>query len=205
LQVFSSSSLEGALNTLGIFFLQQNLHAPLALYGFLSTALGAGLTLGAFLAGIFAQRLGVTRVLSVGLTLSEIAAIAYARLTNFSLALVVTFLIGFLSGGINVAVGPILYHTTPRAFIGRVAAVVTPALALSSLFSVALVSYLDSTPLHNFQTSLLGIHFGPIDTIFLGAGVLATLGGVYAMINLRGLTIADTTESVADNEEILAK
>jgi MFS family permease len=147
---------EGSLNTLGIFFLQQNLHTSLSLYGFLATAMGAGLTLGAFLAGIFAQRLGVTRVLSLGLTLSGVLSIVYARLTNFIPALIITFMIGFLAGSVNVAVGPILFHTTPRELIGRVAAVVTPALALSSLISIAIVSYLDSTLLHNFSARIPG-------------------------------------------------
>ncbi|MDQ2714812.1 MAG: MFS transporter [Chloroflexota bacterium] len=185
---------EGALNTLGVFFLQQNLHTSLSLYGFLGMAMGAGLTLGALLAGAFAQRLGVTRVLSIGLTLSGVAAIVYARLTSFPPALVITFLIGLLTGSVNVAVGPILFHTTPRELIGRVAAAVTPALALSSILSIALVSYLDGTLLHNFHASLLGIQFGPIDSIFLATGVLATLGGGYAMLTLRGVHIADTEE-----------
>ncbi|MBA2287020.1 MAG: hypothetical protein H0W02_16225 [Ktedonobacteraceae bacterium] len=78
---------------------------------------------------------------------------------------------------------------------------VTPALALSSILSIALVSYLDGTLLHNFHASLLGITFGPIDSIFLGTGVLAMLGGGYAMFTLRGIHIADTEEQAQQEPE----
>lgn len=190
---------EGAFNTLGVFFLQENLHTPLVLYGFLSTAMGAGLTVGALLAGLFAQRLGVTRVLSIGLALDGLVAILYARQVSFLPALALVFLIGFLVGAVNVAVGPILFQTTPRELIGRVAAVVTPALALSSILSISLVSYLDGTLLRNFHATIVGIQFGPIDTIFLATGVLALLGGLYALIQLRCLNNATAVEPATED------
>ncbi|HZR40387.1 MAG TPA: MFS transporter [Ktedonobacteraceae bacterium] len=182
---------EGAFNTLGIFFLQQNLHTAPNLYGFLDTAMGAGLTIGAALAAAFAQRIGVARVLSMGLLIAGLFVIVYARLTSFLPALIVMFALGFLAGGVNVAVGPLLFHTTPKALIGRVAAIANPLLSLSSMLAIATVSYLDSTIMHNFHATLFGISFGPLDTIFLSTGILATLGGLYAVVNLRGVKLAD--------------
>jgi len=69
-------------------------------------------------------------------------------------------------------------------------AVFNPLFSLVGMFSVAIAGYLDSTVLHNFHTRLLGISLGPIDTIFTGTGILAILGGLYAVINLRGVKLA---------------
>ncbi len=117
--------------------------------------------------------------------------IVYARLISFLPALIVMFVLGFLAGGVNVAVGPLLFHTTPKELIGRVAAIANPVLSLSSMLAVAIVSYLDSTIMHNFHAVLFGISFGPLDTIFLSTGILATLGGLYAVVNLRGVKLAN--------------
>ncbi|HZO70566.1 MAG TPA: MFS transporter [Ktedonobacteraceae bacterium] len=187
---------EGCFSALGVFFLQQNLHTSLSFYGFLNTAMGLGLTVGALLAAAFAQRLGVTRVLSIGLTLTGLLVIVYARLTSFIPALIIMFIQGLLVAGVNVAVNPLLLQTTPQALLGRVAAVAKTGLNLSSLLAVAIVSFLASTVMHDFHASILGVAFGPIDTIFMVAGLLATLGGLYAVFNLRAVKIAKVEEEV---------
>lgn len=116
----------------------------------------------------------------------------FSRLTNFLPALLMIFLYGFLAGCVNVAISPILLHVTPRKFVGRVAGVLNPALALALLLSVTLVVYLDNTLLHHFQTSLWGMRLGSIDTILFGTGVLALLGGIYAMISFHKATIVES-------------
>ena len=35
--------------------------------------------------------------------------------------------------------------------------------------------------------TLLGVHFGPVDTILTGAGVIALVGALFAMVSLRGV------------------
>ncbi|MBA2288134.1 MAG: hypothetical protein H0W02_21885, partial [Ktedonobacteraceae bacterium] len=60
-------------------------------------------------------------------------------------------------------------------------------MSLCSILSAALAGYLASTLLHNFHATVLGLSFGPIDTIFLGMGALVVLGGLYAMANLHDL------------------
>jgi len=44
--------------------------------------------------------------------------------------------------------------------------------------------------LADFHASVQGQPLGPIDTIFLIAGALAAVGGLYAMRSLRGLRLA---------------
>jgi MFS family permease len=189
----------GAINALGIFFTTQNLHTPANLYGFLDTAQGAGMVLGAILASIFAQRMGVARLFWLSITAVGVGILVFARLASFIPALSVLFFVGIVLAPIDIAIGPLILHATPREFVGRVMAVITPTNALASIASTALAGALASTVLQGFHATVLGASFGPIDTIFTGAGLLMVLGGLYAMIELRGGTLAraEASEPVA--------
>jgi hypothetical protein len=48
--------------------------------------------------------------------------------------------------------------------------------------------------LKSFQATLIGITFGPLDTIFTATGILAIIGGLFAMVRLRGITLNTETE-----------
>lgn len=152
---------EGAQQALGIFFYQQNLHAPLSLYGVLLGVAGAGLIGGSLLAALFAQRLGVGRVFSAALLCEGIMVVLYARSTSFLPACLALCAISVLVAIINVALNPLALFVTPKELIGRVAA------TAASLAGGALAS---------LHTSWLGLTFGPFDTIFTATGLL-TIGG----------------------------
>jgi hypothetical protein len=62
------------------------------------------------------------------------------------------------------------------------------------MLSVAVAGYLYSAVLQSFHVTLVGITFGPIDTIFTATGFLAIIGGLYAMVKLRGITLNTETE-----------
>ncbi len=186
--------INGALNALNIFFITQNLHMSVSLYGLLGTALGAGLTVGALLAGALAQRLGLTRTFWLSLVAGGVLVLVYARLTHFVLALVVLFLLGLVTTAVNVVAGPLVLHVTPRELIGRVTSVLMPALNLATLLSVAIAGYLYGTVLRSFHATLVGIPFGPLDTIFTTTGILAIIGGLFAMVKLRWITLNPETE-----------
>jgi MFS family permease len=177
----------GVSETLGFFFVTQNLHASPPLYGFLSTASGVGLLVGAVLASWGVQRIGVARAFWLGVLLMGAMEIVYARLTNFPLALVILFLQGMPNAALNVAMGPLVLSVTPRALVGRAWALLTPAMNLAALLSTVTAGYLSSTLLRGFHATILGITFGSIDTLFTISGVLALVGGVSAMLNLRGV------------------
>ena len=78
---------------------------------------------------------------------------------------------------------------TPREYLGRVMAVINPASSLTSVVSITLAGSLASTVLSGFHAHLLGTTFGAIDTIFTGTGLLIMAGGLYAMLNLRGVRL----------------
>ena len=66
--------------------------------------------------------------------------------------------------------------------------------AIAVTLSVAAAGYLYSTVLQSFHATLVGITFGPIDTIFTVTGILVVAGGLYAMVNLRGVILNTETE-----------
>jgi MFS family permease len=187
----------GALNALDIFFTTQNLHTSADLYGFLGAAQGFGMVLGAILASIFAQRIGVARLFWLSIVALGTVLLVFARLTSFAPALAVLFVGGLTLAPIDVAAGPLILHATPKEFVGRVMAVISPTNALASIVSAAIAGSLASTVLHGFHAVVLGISLGPIDTIFTGTAILVTLGGFYAMVGLRGVTLAKAEDAPA--------
>jgi MFS family permease len=194
----------GCYNALNIFFLTQNLHAPAKLYGFIEAAFGGGAIIGAILGSAFAQRIGVARMFWLSVLVMGAIFLIYARLTNFALAIVGVLLVGFSNAPLNIAVGPLILHVTPREYIGRVMAVITPANSLASVASISLAGALASTALRGFHATFLGLTFGPIDTIFTGTGLLILIGGVYAMLNLRQVRLSGEKAPAAAPMEVAA-
>jgi len=187
----------GSINALDIFFATGTLHVAAGLYGILEGAIGAGLLAGAIVGGLYAGRFGLTRVLWLSLVALGLLVLVYARLTGFGPALLVLFLVGVPNGALNVVINPLLLQVTPRAFVGRVSAVLMTAISVASLLSIVVSGVLDSTVLHGFHARLLGVNVGPIDTIFSAAGLLGVAGGLYAFLNLRHVSGTPVKDSVA--------
>lgn len=180
----------GTLNTLDIFFVTQNLRAAPGFYGVLTSAQGIGLIAGAVFAGVYAQRIGTARVFGYALVVWGITIIVYARLTSVAPAVVLMILTGFLLSVAQVAESPLFMHVTPQAFLGRAYSVFAPAISAAELLGIGLSGYLDSTVLRQFHGTVLGVAIGPVDTIFSVVGVAMLAAGLYALVNLRGVTLA---------------
>jgi MFS family permease len=116
--------------------------------------------------------------------------LVYSRLTSFGPAVALMGALGVFQAALNVAIGPLMLSVTPRALIGRVSAILNPALAVANLAGTALAGYLAGTVLAGFATSAWGMSFGPVDTIFSGAGAVALLGAIYCALNLRAKAVA---------------
>jgi MFS family permease len=177
----------GALNTLDYFFVTGNLHAPTSLYGALSGVMGIGMILGAILAGAFAQKIGLTRTLWLSLLGMALLITGYARSTDIWVAIILIGVAGIPQAALNVAAGPLLLQSTPREMVGRVSSILNPTITISTLVGAALGGYLDSTVMRDFSATLLGIHFGPVDTIFTAAGLIALVGALFAAFSLWGV------------------
>ncbi|HKG26506.1 MAG TPA: MFS transporter, partial [Thermomicrobiales bacterium] len=76
----------GALNTLDVFFVTENLGAPAKYFGILGAALGAGMLLGSIAAGVVASRLRLEDMIWGSLALIGLVVLVYARLTSFPTA-----------------------------------------------------------------------------------------------------------------------
>lgn len=175
----------GALNALGVFFVTQNLHADPTIYGVFDSVYAVGALLGAVLGGVFAQRIGLTRLVWLSLLLLGLGILVYSRMTSAPPALAVLFVAGIPQATLNIAVGPLVLRVTPRELLGRVMAVLNPVITGASLASIAIAGYLASTTLHGFHARVAGLELGPLDTIFGVSGLLVVAGALYAAIALR--------------------
>ncbi|HEX6556222.1 MAG TPA: MFS transporter [Ktedonobacteraceae bacterium] len=177
----------GALQSLGYFFITENLHAPASAYGLLGAVFGIGAITGAVLVRVIGQRVGLARLLWIALVTSGLFVIIMSHLTSLYPALVAAFLFGVSTTAVLVTAGPLALDNTSREFVGRVTAVINPVGRLAALVSVVLAGSLVSTVLHGFHANVLGISFGPVDTVFTGLGLLAVTGGIYTRVSLRDM------------------
>ena len=185
----------GALQTLGYFFITENLHTPASDYGLFGADFGVGAIAGALLVTFFGQRIGLARLLWIALVASGAFVIVMSHLSSFSLALGAAFLFGVSATAIIVTAGPLALHATSREFVGRVTAVINPLGKLAALLSVIVAGILVSAALRGFHVVLLGITFGPVDTVFSGMGLLAIVGGLYARASLHDLLAESSADS----------
>jgi MFS family permease len=172
----------GSLQTLGYFFITENLGAPPSAYGILGADFGFGAIAGALLVTLLGERIGLGRLLWMALIASGLFVTLMSHLTMLALALVAAFFFGVSATAIIVAAGALALRATSREYVGRVTAVINPIGKLAALLSVAIAGYLVGTVLADFHATFLGIHFGPVDTIFTGMGLLAVAGGLYARL-----------------------
>jgi MFS family permease len=175
----------GAYNALYIFFLPENLHTAPGNAGYLTAALGAGVILGAFVSNALNRRIGLVRMVQGSLLVAGICFMAMARLTSFVPVLCLAVCLGIAEAALNVGLMPLVIRETPHHMMGRVSGVFMPLTTSASLIGLALAGYLASTVLVRFHAQVAHVQFGPIDTIFTGAGLLILAGGIYALVALR--------------------
>ncbi|GIL27542.1 MFS transporter [Actinocatenispora comari] len=177
----------GALNALNVFFVTDNLHAAAHWYGTIGMAEGIGSVLGALGAAAIAARLGNARVFAVGLVVVGLGTIVYARMPALLAGLVVIVVLAVPLGALNSVLSPLVLDATPPRLVGRVISVLNPTQQVASLAGVAVAGWLASIVLLGFDADVAGVHLGRLDTILLAAGLLVLIGGVYAMVALRGV------------------
>ena len=100
-------------------------------------------------------------------------------------------------------VAPLVLHTTPQELIGRASSVLGLVLSLAAALSFTLAGYLDSVVLHDFRATAFGMSIGPVDTIYMGTGILVIASGLYAFLSLRRITLTEKTapQPVAATEQ----
>ena len=174
----------GAMNTLDVFFLTDNLHANAHLLGFISMVFGVGAVIGALTAGRIVKWFGARRTTWVALTVAGIVVLVFARQTMFAAGLVAFFFVAVPVTVLNTSISPLMLSATPREYLGRMLAVFNPINQAASMVSVVVAGWLASTALLHFHAEVGGLHLGRVDTIFTISGLLIVAGGIYASIAL---------------------
>jgi MFS family permease len=168
-------------NTLNIFFLTQNLHAPASLFGLLSAAFGAGLIIGAALTMLLARKIGLVRTYCLSVIVYGILGLMYARMTSFAPAILLLLLQGLVNGVTETLMITLVIQIAPRDFVGRVLSVFTSLYGLAYICATMTAGSLDSTLLRGFHIVVLHIAFGPVDSMFTAIAIIAIIGGVFAV------------------------
>lgn len=188
-----------ALNALCVFFVTDNLHLSEAFYSTLMSASGIGAIAGSIVGSILAKHANLSRILSFSLIGWGVLVLAFVHLTSFAPVLIIFFLLGGLNAGVNIAVGPLLLKNTPSKLVGRAFSVLMSLVTASSMLSTMVAGTLASTLLKKLNAHLIGIQFGPIDTIFTATGILAALAGIYALLSFHH---TQQEEQIREEEQI---
>lgn len=193
--VFVASLAAGAINSLMVFFVPQNLHVSITNVGLLDGFFGVGIIAGSVIVSALASKIQMTQIFTSAILSFGILFLLFARSSNIILALGLLVFLGLAQAAINIAIVPIALATVPREMLGRSLGTLNPLGMVASLISVSLSGYLASSLFRNIQGSFLGIAFGPIDTIFTIAALLFLVSGLYALIQLRSLPTASSGEN----------
>lgn len=194
----------GTLDAYYVLFALTNLHTPASLTGLFGTVYGVGVILASLIASWFARRLGEGRLLTLAMLTWGCLILLFSRCTSFVPGFVVFGLLGAVNGVSNICVGPLFLHLTPREFVGRASSVMQPAITLSSMLSAALSGYLVSGPLLRLHAAFLGMSFGALDTVILGAGFFGLVAGVYCVRALATVSTSQKDEAISPDREAIA-
>lgn len=173
------------LNSLNVFFVPENLHADASWFGTIGMGEGIGAVIGALAAGRLCRRFRDVIVFGVGLTLVGVGLVLYARTGSLWAAVPVIALLGVPLGAISTAMSPILLRNIPKEYIGRAISTFGPVQQLASMASALGTGWMMSTAWRDFDHTVAGMTFGPIDTIYLFSGLAIAVSGLYATLALR--------------------
>lgn len=179
-----SSLGTGAVASLFIFFLTDNLHAAPRLLGVMTMALGLGSVIGALVSGHLAKLVGARNLTWLGLLAGGGLLAVFARQTSFIPALILMFFIGIPVAAMNTGLSPQLMASTPKEFMGRMLAVFTTITTGAAVISLLVAGSLASTVLRDFHGSVGGVDIGRIDTIFTVSAILIFAAGIYGYFAL---------------------
>jgi Na+/melibiose symporter-like transporter len=195
----------GALNSLDVFFVTDNLHAAASSYGILGLAQGAGGIVGALIAAAIGNRIYPSTLFWIALALTGVAIIGYSRATAFGIGLALLLVVAVPVTMVDTAAGPILMGAAPQRLLGRVLSVFTPIQQIASIGGAVLATALASTTLRGLNVSVAGLHLGRIDTVFLGGGILVLVAGLWVGFPLRAgrtVTAAGQSDLVPSAESV---
>jgi MFS family permease len=175
----------GAMNSVEVFFVTDNLHVAASWLGFIFGAYGIGSIAGNLLGGLLAGHVGTARVFSLGVAGGGVTLVIFSRLTLLPVAAAVMGLCGITIGAANAAAPPLILGATPQHLIGRMSAVFNPVQQVASIASMAVAGFLASTVLGGMHVVVAGASFGPINTIIGASGLIILIAALWSVVPLR--------------------
>ena len=175
----------GIINTMGFFFITQNLRVPVSLYGLFSGVPSLGGILGTWMVARSATTRGHPRVYYRARVLAGIAMVFTALQSQPLIALSGMVLINIAHSHTEALVSPLILKATPEKMAGRVFSAFGTTTTISGLLGTFLSGYLTSTLLHTVAIQLFTIHLNATNIVNSCAGVALIGGGLYAYRYLR--------------------
>jgi MFS family permease len=180
-----------------VFFVTENLKTAAHFFGFLAMAFGIGAILGSLCSARAVRWIGARQLTWMGLLIAGLLVVLYARQTTLIGGVMLYGLVAVPVAMLNTAMTPLLLKSAPPELLGRVVAVFNPLTQLASMLSVVVAGWLASSALLGFRARIAGIHFGPIDTIYTGAGMLIVAAALCGAVALPGDEVARTAQAAA--------
>jgi len=174
----------GVINAMAFFFITQNLHVPVSLFGAVPSLGGI---LGTWLVARYATKIGTTRVYYRALLFAGIAMALAALQRQPLIALIIIILINVATSHVEAVSGPLILGATPEKMAGRVFSTFGTATTISTLLATFLSGYLSSTVLHAVDIHLSIIELNATAILNTCAGLALITGGLYAYRYLRKL------------------
>jgi len=174
----------GALNTLDVFFVTENLHVAAKNFGFMAVAMGAGLIFGSLIASRVVKMLGPATATTGVLLAAGLIYLLYARQTTFAAGLALLLLFEIPVAIVNTSMEPIMLAAIPQQLYARVMSAFATLNQGTQMLSMAVWGWLASSALRGFHGDVLGVHVGPIDTILTFAALAIFLGGVVSKVTM---------------------
>jgi hypothetical protein len=177
----------GIVSVLSLFYITQNIHVPMSLYGLFSTVTAIGGIVGTLLADRVAAKVEATSVYARASLFAGVMVVVSTVPNQAIIALLGFTLIGIVAQQAEVLVGPLVLLATPEQMVGRVFSTLGTATTLSSLLATFLSGYVSSTLLQGVVVHLPTGELNATNLLYIGAGVLIFVGGLHASGQFRRL------------------
>lgn len=176
-----------SLSMLALFYITQNLHVPMSLFGLFSAVPSIGGILGTWFVDRYATKIGAARVYYRAMIFSGIMVVLSTVPNQAFIALVGFSLINITNSQAEVLVGPLILGATPEKMVGRVFSTLGTMTTISSLLATFLSGYLSSTLLHGVAIHLYTSELNATNILNICAGVTILVSGLHAYRRFRRL------------------
>jgi hypothetical protein len=166
----------GIVSILAFFYITQNIHVPVGLFGLFS----AVPVIGTWSVERAVAKRGATTVYTRALLFAGVMVII-STVPNLAIVDLVGFiLINVATMQAEVLVGPLMLEATPEQMVGRVFSTLFTMTTVSTLLATFLSGYVSSTLLQGVTVHLPTGDLNATNLLHIVAGVVIFIGGLYA-------------------------